>query len=81
MGVNAVDLQGTIASTASNEAAKTADIPFSQQRLEFWCVRTDSIDPFTWHEGCVVSGELDGKPFPAPPDKVKARVDSKQIVR
>ena len=69
----------TIASTSFNEAAETADIHCSQQKLK-WCVRTDSTDPFTWHEGCVVSGELDGKPFPSPPGKVKARVDSKQIV-
>ena len=65
----------TIASTSFNEAAETADIHCSQQRLK-WCVRTDSTDPFTWYEGCVVSGELDGKPFPAPPGKVKARVEA-----
>ena len=73
-------MQTTTASTSFNEAAETAYIPCSQQRLK-WCVRTDSTDPFTWYEACVVSGELDGKPFPAPPGKVKARVDSKQIVR
>ena len=75
MGVNVVDLQGTIASTSFNQAAETTDIPFSQQGLE-WCVRTDSTDPFTWYEGCIVSGQLDGKPFPAPPSKEKARVYS-----
>ena len=80
MGVNVVDLQGTIVSTSFNEAAETADIPCSQQRLK-WRVRTDSTDPFTWYEGCIVSGQLDGKPFPAPPSKVNARVDSKQIIR
>ena len=74
-------IQTTITSTSFNEPTEAADIPCSQQRIK-WCVQTDSEDPFTWYEGCVVSGEpLDGKLFPAPPDKVKARADSKKIVR
>ena len=64
-------MQTTIASTPLNQAAETADIPCSQQRLKL-CIRTDSTDPFTWYETIVVSGELDDQPFPAPPSKVKA---------
>ena len=57
-------MQTTIASTSLNQAAETADVPYSQQRLK-WCVWTHSTDPFTWYEAIVVSGELDDKPFPA----------------
>src|SRR5438128_2628312 len=73
-------MQMTIASTSFNEATETADIVCSQKRPK-WCVRTDSTDPFTWYEAIVVSGELDNKPFPAPPSKVKAPVDREQIIR
>ena len=73
-------MQTMIASTSFNETAETADIHCSRKRLK-WCVRTDLTDPFTWYEGCVVSAELDDRPFPSTsPGKVKARADRKQIV-